>query len=161
MYSNFNRRETFRGTLLRLGEIHSILPEGVPIMALTATVTRTLQHEIARILGMCGPTVISVSPCKINIMYALAAPCHSIAITFRPILMRLKKERVKMPRIIIYCRKYEECADLYIYFRDELGQNPLNLLICQSFDLWICLLQLLIEKLRNRLYSHLAIQKLL
>ena len=123
MYSNFNRGETFRGTLLRLGEIRSILPEGVPIMALTATATRTLQHEIARILGMCGPTVISVSPCKINIMYALAAPCHSIATTFRPILMRLKKERVKMPRIIIYCRKYEECADLYIYFRDELGET--------------------------------------
>ena len=66
MYSNFNRGETFRRTMLRLGEIRSIFPEGVPIMAVTATATRTLQHEIARILGMCGPTVISVSPCKIN-----------------------------------------------------------------------------------------------
>ena len=28
-----------------------------------------------------------------------------------------------MPRIIIYCRKYEECAGLYIYFRDELGET--------------------------------------
>ena len=120
MYSNFNRGEIIRGTLFHLGEIRSILPEGVPIMALTATATRTLQREIARILGMCGPTVISVSLCKINIMYALAAPYHSIAIT---ILMRLKKERVKMPRIIIYYRKYEECADFYIYFRDELGET--------------------------------------
>ena len=117
IYSNFNRGETFRGTLLRLGEIRSFQPEGVPIMALTATATQTLQHEIARILGMRGPTVISVSPCKINIMYALAAPYHSISITFRPILMRLKKEGVKVPRIIIYCRKYEECADLHIFFR--------------------------------------------
>ena len=28
-----------------------------------------------------------------------------------------------MSRVIIYCRKYEDCADLYIYFRDELGEN--------------------------------------
>ena len=28
-----------------------------------------------------------------------------------------------MPRIIIYCKKYEECADLYIYFLDELGET--------------------------------------
>ena len=27
-----------------------------------------------------------------------------------------------MPRVIIYCQKSEDCADLNIYFRDELGE---------------------------------------
>ncbi len=118
----FYRGETFRGALLRIGEVRSILPENTPIMALTATATRTLQNEIARILGMKRPTVISMSPCKKHMMYAVAAPYQSISVTFQPILVQLIKERVKMSRIIIYCQKYEDCADLYIYFRDELGE---------------------------------------
>ena len=28
-----------------------------------------------------------------------------------------------MPRLIIYCRRYEHCADLYTYFRDGLGKS--------------------------------------
>jgi len=118
----FNRGETFRGVLLRLGEIRSILPENVPIMALTATASRSLQKGIARILGMHMPTVISASPCKKNLMFAVATSKDSISVTFKPILVQLTKERCKLPRIIIYCQKYEECADLYMYFRDELGK---------------------------------------
>ena len=80
------RGETFRGALLHLGEIRSILPEGVPIMALTATATKTLQMKVSRILGMHGPTVISISPCKKNILYAVAGD-------FQPLLIQLIKER--------------------------------------------------------------------
>ena len=28
-----------------------------------------------------------------------------------------------MPRTNTYCRIYEDCADLYMYFRDKLGEN--------------------------------------
>ena len=80
-------------------------------MALTATATRTLQYEIVRILGMERPTVISMSPCKKHMMYAVAAPYQCISVTFQPILVQLIKERDKMSRIIIYCQKYEDCAD--------------------------------------------------
>ena len=92
-------------------------------MALTATATKTLQQKIAGILGMYKPILISVSPCKKNIMYAIATSYSSIEHTFQPLLTRLRKERVTMSRIIIYCRKYEDCADLYMYFRDELGED--------------------------------------
>jgi len=90
-------------------------------MALTATATKTLQERVSRILGMHIPTIISASPCKNNIMYAIAQ-YSSIEHTFQPLLLQLRTERVTMSRIIIYCRKYEDCADLYMYFREELGE---------------------------------------
>ena len=37
-----DRGDTFRSTLRRIGEVRSILPKGVNVMALTATATKTL-----------------------------------------------------------------------------------------------------------------------
>ena len=115
------RGETFRGALLRVGEIRSILPEGVKMMALTATATRPLRDKIIRLLGMVTPTVIAVSPCKKNLVYAVSH-YTSIEITFKPLLVLLQKERVNMPRVIIYCQRYDHCADLYVYFKNGLGK---------------------------------------
>ncbi len=115
--------------MLRVGEIRSLLPEEVPLMALTATASRTLQQKVASILGMNKPAVIAVSSCKANLMYAIANPFISITKTFQPLLTRLQMERVTMPRVIIYCRKIEDCADLYLFFRNRLGSEftePIN-----------------------------------
>lgn len=114
--------ETFRRSLLRIGEIRSIIPEGVNILALTATATKSLQYNVATILGMYKPITVAVSPCKANIMYAVSS-YSSLSETFGPILLHLKKERTKMPRLIIYCLRYEDCADLYIFFRNGLGED--------------------------------------
>ena len=116
----YTRGETFRASLLRLGEIRSILPSNVGVMALTATATRRLQSEVADILGMLNPITVAVSPCKPNLMYAV---CQFMTIeeTLRPVIQRLQKERTNMTRIIVYCRRHEQCVDLYLYFRDGLG----------------------------------------
>jgi ATP-dependent DNA helicase RecQ len=92
------------------------------MMALTATATKTLQRKVAQILGMHLPKVIAVSPCKSNLIYALTT-YSSIQRTFMPLLKRLQKEGTSMPRIIIYCRRIEVCADLYEFFKDELGDS--------------------------------------
>ena len=108
-------------SLLRIGELRSIIPSGIHIMALTATATKTLQLQVAVILGMQNPVIVAVSPCKPNIMYAVSI-FNSIKETFKPILLRLKKEKTKMPRTIIYCRRHEVTADLNLFFRDGLGE---------------------------------------
>ena len=36
---------------------------------------------------------------------------------FTPIADKLKRERTNMPRFIIFCKKYEECAILYHFFK--------------------------------------------
>ena len=116
------RGETFRPALLRIGDIRSIIPEDVRMLALTATATRALQVKVAALLGMHTPIVIAVSPCKANIMYAVST-CSSISETFRPVLLRLKQERTQMPRIIIYCLRYDDCSDLYMFFKGGLGEG--------------------------------------
>ncbi len=91
-------------------------------MALTATATNTLMLSVARILGMRTPITVAMSPNKPNLMYSVSS-FSTIPETFKLILSRLKQEKTQMPRIIIYCLRLEECADLYIYFKEGLGEN--------------------------------------
>ena len=112
-----NRGETFREALLSVGEVRSLLPQGVHMMALTATATKTLQRKVAKILGMHLPKVIPVSPCKSNLMYSVVTHT-SIRRTFMPLLKRLREDGSSMPRIIIYCRRIETCGDLCDFFKD-------------------------------------------
>ena len=56
------RGEEFRKEYSRLGEVWSILPRNVHVMALTAMATKTFD-----ILGMENPILVSASPGKDNI----------------------------------------------------------------------------------------------
>ena len=91
-------------------------------MALTATATKQLRIEVAQMIGMKNELVVSISPCKANIMYSVGS-FTTIPDTFHPILNRLCSDRSKFPRTIIYCRRFEDCADLYVFFRDKLGAD--------------------------------------
>ncbi len=45
-----------------LGEVRSLIPGRVNIMALTATATKLTRQKVVRILGMRSPVVVSISP---------------------------------------------------------------------------------------------------
>ena len=104
--------------LSRIGEVRSLLPAHVNLLALTATATRSLRMDVPRLLGMRNE-LVSVSPCKANIMYAVAK-FVSVQDSFRRTVERLRRERSEFPRMIIYCRRFEDCANLYLYFKNEL-----------------------------------------
>ena len=55
--------------LLRIGEVRSLVPSSVHMLALTATATRPDHEEVIRVLGMKNPSIVAVSPCKPNIIY--------------------------------------------------------------------------------------------
>ena len=55
-------------------------------------------------------------------MYHLAK-YSSMEETFILIAKRLQKEGSRCPRMIVYCRSFADCADLYEFFRDYLGLN--------------------------------------
>ena len=115
------RGQTFRKTLSRIGEIRSLLPGKVPILALTATVTKTNRAEITRLLGLTNELLVSQSPSKSNIVYKKSL-FTSIEYNFGPILKKLSEERIHFIRTIIYCQKCEDCADLFLYFQNNLGR---------------------------------------
>ena len=114
------RGDTFRSILKLVGQIRSLLPQHVHVMALTATATRQLQVAVEGILGMKKAVVVMTPPCKANIMYAVGT-FTSITETFSPLLEKLRKERQLMPRLIVYCCTYNMCADLFHLFKASLS----------------------------------------
>ena len=91
-------------------------------MALTATATSVLRTEVTRMLGMRDELVVAMSPCKANIMYAVGM-FTTISETFSPMLERLRADRLDFPQTIVYCRRYEHCSNLYLYFKRQLGMD--------------------------------------
>ena len=110
------RGDEFRVEFSHLGEVRSLIPERVNIMALTATATRTLRSDVCYILGMQDVQVVTVSPDKTNVILRVL-PFESFEKAFNPVIDMLKKERLNMGRTIIYCQKQETCAQLYLSFR--------------------------------------------
>ena len=51
-----------------MGEIRSLLPADVKVLAMTATATKILHTKDAEVIGLMDPLVIAVSPCRLNIM---------------------------------------------------------------------------------------------
>ena len=106
LYLSIGVCETFRPTLMRIGELQSLLPPpNVPVMALTATANAKLRKTIARIIGVKSPRLIYTSPCKPNLVYRVL-PYESIEVTFEPLLNAIRTKMEHLPRVIIYCRQY-------------------------------------------------------
>ena len=68
----FTRGDTFRSTLRRIGEVTSILPASINIMALTATASKSLRYIVSKVVGLDNPYIIAMCPRKSNIMYSVS-----------------------------------------------------------------------------------------
>ena len=78
---------------MKVGEILSLLPQNVSILALTATATVQLHRQVTSIIGLKDPAVVSISACKKNICYSVSS--HStICETFGPLLEEIKLRKV-------------------------------------------------------------------
>ena len=110
------RGDDFRVEFFHLGEVQSLIPQKVNIMALTATATRTLRSDVCHVLRMKDPHIVTVSPDKSNVILRVS-PFETYESAFKPVISTLKKERLNMGRTIIYCQKQETCARLYLHFR--------------------------------------------
>lgn len=108
--------------MLRIGEIRSLLPTDVPILALTATITKAGRVEVSKTLGLHNEAVITMSPSKSNIKF-LKMPFLSIEENFGEMTEDLSRERLRFPRTIIYCQRCNDCSDIFIFFQNVLGVN--------------------------------------
>ena len=91
-------------------------------MALTATATVKLRKEVASIISMKNELVVSVSPARANIAYAVRQ-MNTIQETFSTLVTVVAQEAISMPKIIIYCQSKDECANLYIHFKNRLQEK--------------------------------------
>ena len=114
-HAKFFRGDYFRKEFQTLGEVRSLIPPHVHIMGMTAIATTTTRDRVIATLGLINPVVVSASPDKPNISYAVRQKV-SIEEAFSPLAVKLKTLRRKLPRMIIFCRRYEECTLLYHFF---------------------------------------------
>ena len=107
----------------QLGEVRSLLPDGVHMMALTATATKDTQIAVCKKLGMLHPAVISQVPNRPNIMYQVKSEPGSIEEAFEPLVEEIRSNRANCDRIIIYCRTYDTCSMIYMFLKSRLGPD--------------------------------------
>lgn len=98
-----HRGATFRAAYARLGEVRSIIPTSVHIMALTATVTKETFRVITVAMGMTHPHVISASPEKSNIKYMVVKKLSALNVA--QCLARGILQRKMYPKTIVFCRR--------------------------------------------------------
>lgn len=109
-----------------LGEIRSLIPSNIQLMALTATATKRSRQAICRTLGMKKPVVVSQSPNKPNIFYELHSKSGSLEETLAPLVEELRRERNLMDHVLIFCQKYDDVTHIYHFFLSRLGKEALH-----------------------------------
>ena len=93
-------------------------------MALTATATKYVRQTVARQLGMRVPAVITAPPCRPNVTFSVQG--FSCIEDLMYLVEQLRSEGKEMGRVIIYCQRIQDCADLYAFFQRSLGHHFLS-----------------------------------
>ena len=69
----FIRGTTFRHVLARVGDVHSLIPSSVHVMALTATATSSDRIAVTQMIGLQNPYTLKQTPSKPNIVYHIGS----------------------------------------------------------------------------------------
>ena len=121
--ANFTfRGDSFIREVKKLWGVRSLIPSHVHMMALTATATRSTRDTVISILGMKCSTIVSASPDKPNISYVVRDK-RNVEETVSTLKKKLQSLRCQMPRVIIYCRKVEDCSQLYLFFLSSMKRQ--------------------------------------
>ena len=121
MYLSCRCRD-FRPAYGRIHEIRALVTRGTPFFACTATVTRGVREEVMRSLEMVDSEFVYTSPDRPNIFYEVH-PRVDIDTDMLSVVQSLKELRSNAPRVLIYCRSLDTCANLYAHFLYELGDE--------------------------------------
>ena len=119
----FYRSDDFRPAYGRVHEIRAFVPFGVPMLALTATVTDSIRSHVIKSLNMIDCSFVSESPNKANIMYSVRMRSSDFEEDFTDVIKDLSRNSVKAKRLIVYCRSLDMCANLYAHFHLTLGDS--------------------------------------
>ena len=114
------RGDKFRREFSRIGELRSIIPSNVNLMALTATASNSLRRQVMKTLGMRNASVISVPPNKNNIKY-IVRQFETLDNSFGPLAKELIVKEGNMEKVLIFCRTINDCSTLYFFFKRKLG----------------------------------------
>ena len=118
----FFRGKDFRKEFSKLGDLCGYFSQYVRFMAFTATATVQTRKEVIRLTGMHKPVLVLKSPKKPNTFYSVEMK-GELEESFYFLAEKLQSLRTKMEKTIIFCRTYNDCSQLFLFFRDVLEEE--------------------------------------
>lgn len=112
----------FRTAYASLGDIRSFTRMETPMIAMTATATKTTMAHIVKIIGMQDVAYIVESPNRSNIRFAVHHIPQSDPSVFSWLLDELREKGKACEKVLIFCRRIDDCAMLYQSFATTLGK---------------------------------------
>ena len=116
--------DQFRISFSKIGNLRSIVPSTVNIMALTATATHETYQSVLSKLAMTDPVLVSIPPERGNITYYVHPPTSVDELS--GMLNSELREMCEFPKTIVFVRKYKDCSDLYDMLEHKLGIEITN-----------------------------------
>ena len=113
----------FRAWYGEVAQLRSLLPRGVPFVTLTATSTKLVHRIIMDWLLMEDVALIKTSPEQVNIRYAIVKASRDLQLSFQWLIDRLKTDRSRTDKTIIFCRTIHTCSSLFKIFLYELHEE--------------------------------------
>ena len=114
--------DRFRTAFAQIGELRSIIPKKVKILALTATATSMTYHVVCERLSMVDPLLVAMPPHRPNIGYRVKAPIKLDQLS-SDISIDLKLWQTDYPKTVVFVRSYRDCCDLYMSIERKLGRD--------------------------------------
>ena len=124
MYILFYRGQSFRETYRRVGEIRSLISSNVNLMALTATASKSTREKVSQMLSLRTATLVYVPPVKPNMIYYVKFKSDTtIERLVHGLSDRLINLKETTPKILVFCRRFQECSTMYQLFKQFLGRE--------------------------------------
>ena len=115
--------DQFRRTFAQIGDLRSLLPNELKILALTATATMDTYSVVQTRLGMVEPVLISMSPERQNIFYRVCPKTE-----LQPFVNSIVEEFLMedFPKTVVFVRTYNDCSNIYLLLQQKLGDMFTN-----------------------------------
>lgn len=116
-------KDPFRKWCGAVGEIRSLLPQGVPMLALTATASAGTRKKVIQMLCLNRCVKIAVSPNRENIKIYLQKVKDDISDNFMWIVHELEEQQLSCRKLLIYVRDFQRCSEIYHLLMQSLGDK--------------------------------------
>jgi ATP-dependent DNA helicase RecQ len=113
----------FRKWFGQIGELRSLLPDP-PLLAITATASRSARKKIKEKLAMNNSHDIVENPDRTNIKLFVKSrnSNEELSVTFEWLVTKLTSDQ-QCERTIVFCKSIKDCAKIYNMLIQELPQS--------------------------------------
>ena len=117
-----NRGDEFRTAFSLIGELRSLFPTSIHLLALIATATCSTLKAVKERLSLQDPIIIGTSPNRSNIYLTM---WHKMKLEelVEHISSNPAASKTEYPKTILFCQTYKDVSDLYAAFIKHLGKD--------------------------------------